>query len=45
VTGDLNVLGVIAADAVAIATVRAIKKARGLGGLPAYDDLQQRQRR
>jgi L-aminopeptidase/D-esterase-like protein len=45
VTGDLNVLGVIAADAVAIATVRGIKKARGLGGLPAYDDLQQRQRR
>jgi L-aminopeptidase/D-esterase-like protein len=37
---DLNALGVTAAEAVAVATVRAIKKARSLGGLPAYQDLQ-----
>jgi L-aminopeptidase/D-esterase-like protein len=44
VAGDLNALGLAAADAVAAATVRAIKKARGLGGLPAYEDLQTKQR-
>jgi L-aminopeptidase/D-esterase-like protein len=43
--GDLNVLGVLAAEAVARAVVRAIKKARGLGSLPAYDDLQKTQQR
>jgi L-aminopeptidase/D-esterase-like protein len=40
VAGDLNTLGLAAAEVVARATVRAIKKARGLGGLPAYEDLQ-----
>lgn len=39
VTADLNALGVTAADAVAAATVRAIRKAGSLGGLPAHRDL------
>jgi L-aminopeptidase/D-esterase-like protein len=39
VAGDLNALGVAAADAVAQAVVRAIKLATGLGGVPSYADL------
>lgn len=35
VRGDLNAIGQGAAEAIAEATVRAIKKARGLGGIPA----------
>ena len=42
VSGDLNTIGLAAAEAVAVATVRAITKAGGLGGLPAYQDLQRR---
>jgi len=45
VSGDLNMIGLGAAEAVAIATTRAITKAGGLGGLPAYNDLQQSRRR
>lgn len=37
--GDLNAIGSAAAEAIAEATVRAIKKARSLGGIPAYTDL------
>lgn len=37
--GDLNAIGQGAAEAIAEAVVRAIKKARSLGGIPAYADL------
>lgn len=37
--GDLNVLGAVAADLVARAIIRGIKKARSLGGVPAFADL------
>ena len=39
VPGDVNAIGQGAAEAIAEAVVRAIKKARGLGGIPAYADL------
>ena len=38
--GDLNLIGTVAADLVARAIARGIKKARSLGGIPAYTDLQ-----
>jgi len=37
---DLNAIGLAAADAVAEAVLRAVKKATSLGGLPAWADLQ-----
>ena len=37
--GDLNLIGTVAADLVARAIVRGIKKARSLGGIPAVADL------
>lgn len=37
--GDLNLIGSVAADLVARAIVRGIKKARSLGGIPACADL------
>lgn len=37
--GDVNAVGLAAAEAVAESIVRAIKKARSLGGIPAYTDL------
>jgi len=40
VEADLNAVGLAAADAVAEAIVRAVKKATSLGGLPAWADLQ-----
>jgi len=36
---DLNTLGVFAERALGEAITRAVKKAQGLGGLPAYSDL------
>jgi len=39
VEGDGNLVGVMGADVVATAVIRAIKAARGLGGIPAYKDL------
>jgi L-aminopeptidase/D-esterase-like protein len=39
VEGDVNALGIAAADVVAEAVVRAVKTARALGGLPAWRDL------
>ncbi|MBF8298134.1 MAG: putative aminopeptidase, partial [candidate division NC10 bacterium] len=39
VAADLNALGVVAADAVAQAVVRAIKLATPLGGVPSFADL------
>lgn len=42
VSGDLNTIGLVAAEVAAAATVRAIRQAKGLGGLPAYQDLQPR---
>lgn len=42
VSGDLNTIGLVAAEVAATATVRAIRQAKGLGGLPAYQDLQRR---
>lgn len=39
VEADLNVLGQAAADSVAEAILRAIRKATALGGLPAWADL------
>jgi len=39
VPGEVNAVGSAAAEAVAEAVVRAIKKAKGLGGIPAYNDL------
>jgi L-aminopeptidase/D-esterase-like protein len=39
VAADLNALGVVAADAVAQAVVRAIKLATGFGGVPSFADL------
>ena len=38
--GDLNLIGTVAADLVARAIARGIKKAGSLGGIPAYADLQ-----
>lgn len=37
--GDLDTIGLAAAEVVAAAVVRAIKKARSLGGIPAWSDL------
>jgi L-aminopeptidase/D-esterase-like protein len=37
---DVNLIGAFAAEAVAVAVVRAVKNARGAGGLPAWRDLQ-----
>lgn len=37
---DLNAIGLMAADAVAEAVVRAVKSATTLGGLPAWADIQ-----
>ncbi|MBI2903184.1 MAG: P1 family peptidase [Candidatus Methylomirabilis oxyfera] len=37
--GDLNALGVVAAEAVAQAVVRAIKLATPLGGIPSFADI------
>jgi len=37
--GEVNAIGSAAAEAIAGAIVRAIKKARSLGGIPAYTDL------
>jgi L-aminopeptidase/D-esterase-like protein len=42
VEADLDVLGLVAADAVAEAVLRAVTKATALGGLPAWADLQGR---
>jgi L-aminopeptidase/D-esterase-like protein len=39
VAADLNALGIVAADAVAQAVVRAIKLATPLGGVPSFADL------
>jgi L-aminopeptidase/D-esterase-like protein len=39
---DLNSLGLAAADVVAEAILRAVRKATALGGLPAWTDLQER---
>jgi L-aminopeptidase/D-esterase-like protein len=39
VEGDVNALGVAAADVVAAAIVRAVKAATSLGGLPVWRDL------
>jgi len=36
---DVNTVGALAAEAVARAIVRAVRKARGLGGVPALQDL------
>jgi L-aminopeptidase/D-esterase-like protein len=36
---SVDVVGTMAADAVALAIVRAVTQARGAGGLPAYADL------
>jgi L-aminopeptidase/D-esterase-like protein len=36
---DLNTVGAAAADTAAEAIVRAIKTARSLGGVPAWEDL------
>jgi L-aminopeptidase/D-esterase-like protein len=38
-TADVNVLGTLAADLVALAINRAVEEARGLGGVPALRDL------
>lgn len=38
--GDGNLVGVAGAEAVATAVSRAVKAARGLGGIPAHRDLQ-----
>ncbi len=38
--GDLNLIGTVAADLVARAIVRGIKKAGSLGGIPAFADLE-----
>ena len=40
VEGDGNLVGVVGAEVVATAVIRAVKVARGLGGIPAYRDLQ-----
>lgn len=40
VEADLNAVGLAAADAVAEAVLRGIKRAEALGGLPAWADLQ-----
>jgi len=37
--GDLNLIGTVAADLVARTIVRGIKKARSLGGIPAFANL------
>ncbi|MFI5342120.1 MAG: P1 family peptidase [Candidatus Methylomirabilales bacterium] len=42
VEADLDTVGLVAADAVAEAVLRAITKATALGGLPAWADLQGR---
>ncbi|MGH7410569.1 MAG: P1 family peptidase [Candidatus Methylomirabilis sp.] len=39
VSGDLNTIGLAAAEAVAQAVVRAIKLATGFGGVPSFADL------
>ncbi len=39
VSGDLNTIGLAAAEAVAQAVVRAIKLASGFGGVPSFADL------
>ena len=39
VEGDGDLVGVVGADVVATAVVRAVKAARDLGGIPAYRDL------
>jgi len=44
VAGDLNALGVAAAEAVAQSVVRAVKLATGLGGVPSLTDLSQMKR-
>ena len=36
---DLHVLGLLGEEALRLAVDRAIKKAHGLGGLPAYEDI------
>lgn len=41
VAADLNALGVVAADAVTQAVVRAITLATGFGGVPSFADLSQ----
>ncbi len=41
VSAELNALGVIAAEAVARAVVRAIRLARGFSGVPSFADLRQ----
>jgi L-aminopeptidase/D-esterase-like protein len=38
--GDPNVIGVVAAELVSEAIVRAVKKARGLGGIPSWSDIE-----
>jgi L-aminopeptidase/D-esterase-like protein len=40
--GDLNAVGLAAADVVAEAILRAVKTARSLGGIPAWRDLGRR---
>jgi L-aminopeptidase/D-esterase-like protein len=40
--GDLNAVGLAAADVVAEAILRAVKTARSLGGIPAWRDLGKR---
>jgi len=41
-TADLNTVGTAAAEVVAAAIVRAVMKARSLGGVPAIEDLKKR---
>ena len=38
---DVNMVGLAAADAIAAAIIRAVKSARSLGGIPAWQDLLQ----
>jgi len=39
VQGDLNAIGSAAAEAITEAVVRAVRKAKSLGGIPSYADL------
>ncbi len=38
--GDANIVGVIAAELISEAIIRAVKTANGLGGIPSWNDIQ-----
>jgi L-aminopeptidase/D-esterase-like protein len=40
--GDSNVVGIIAAELISEAIVRAVKSAKSLGGIPSWNDIQNR---